>query len=54
MFQGAEVHPAAKPASYPLDPAPLHPLMAALSQPWTGARTRAAFNEFFQTKVRQT
>ncbi len=32
-------------------PSPLAPYAHLLTQPWSGARTRAAFNEFFETKA---
>jgi len=49
-LQGLTVTPAAKAWAAPFDTGCLAPYMAVMSQPWTGARTRAAFNEFFQTK----
>lgn len=50
VLKGTPINPAPAPWAAPLDVARLGPLMAITQQPWTGARTRAAFNEFFQTK----
>ncbi|KXZ50323.1 hypothetical protein GPECTOR_17g962 [Gonium pectorale] len=49
-LKGAAVTPAAAAPSGPLAPSPLEAFEGVLTQPWSGARTRAAFNEFFETK----
>ncbi|KAG2437150.1 hypothetical protein HXX76_005817, partial [Chlamydomonas incerta] len=45
--------PVAPPAAAlaPGGASPLEPFAGVLTQPWSGARTRAAFNEFFETKA---
>ncbi|MEW5320492.1 MAG: hypothetical protein WDW38_011561 [Sanguina aurantia] len=49
-LKGAKVVPASKVYSKQEAAAALEPIASVLSQPWSGVRTRAAFNEFFQSK----
>mmetsp|Transcript_36663 Transcript_36663/g.81584 ORF Transcript_36663/g.81584 Transcript_36663/m.81584 type:complete len:1184 (-) Transcript_36663:438-3989(-) len=57
-FKGHSVKPPAKPyepnpaggPAWGTGPHPMGGLMEVITQPWSGARTRAAFNEFFETK----
>ncbi|KAJ9529345.1 hypothetical protein QJQ45_013774 [Haematococcus lacustris] len=47
----AVVHCPEGPQPWGQGPSPLEVLTPLLAQPWSGARTRAAFNEFFETKA---
>ncbi|KAL6760811.1 tRNA synthetases class II (A)-domain-containing protein [Haematococcus lacustris] len=47
----AVVHCPEGPNPWGQGPSPLEVLTPLLAQPWSGARTRAAFNEFFETKA---
>ncbi|KAG2441289.1 hypothetical protein HYH02_009882, partial [Chlamydomonas schloesseri] len=51
VLHGTAVAPPAAAVAAGAAPPPLEPFAGVLTQPWSGARTRAAFNEFFETKA---